>query len=284
MTKVLILGVDGMLGHGVKKAFQNSSLEMYYTSRRNYPHNTNLLKYEAGVDNDSDLSKKLSEIDYVINCIGVIKPEIKNKDSASILNSIKINSLFPHLLNKLAIDNGVKVIQIATDCVYDGLKGGYNENFPHNANDIYGKSKSIGEVRAQNFYNLRVSIVGKEIKGFKSLISWFLKTENKKINGFSNHTWNGITTLAFAKIVYSAIKNNISLPNTLHIIPKDVVSKFELLKYFLKFRFNVDVLKKKSTQQIDRSLKTINKKTLRKLWLHSEYKKIPTIKEIINEI
>lgn len=291
--KILIIGSGGMLGWKVSEYFSNKFYPITLTYRNEQDKN-NLSKIIKKKNikwkkldilkiNNKKFKNFLKKFDYIINCAGIIKPEINESNSTSILNCLKINSFFPHLLNEKK-KKETKVFQIATDCVYDGLKGGYNENFPHNANDIYGKSKSIGEVKAENFYNLRVSIVGKEIKGFKSLISWFLKKENKKINGFSNHIWNGITTLAFAKIVYSAIKNNISLPNTLHIIPKDIVSKFELLKYFLKFRFNVDVLKKKSTQQIDRTLKTINKKTLRKLWLHSEYKKIPTIKEIINEI
>ena len=94
--------------------------------------------------------KKLKEIvsnkDYIINCVGVIKPYIDESDPESIKNALDVNSLFPHILNK-SIKKKTKIFQIATDCVYNGEKGKYYEKDHHNANDIYGKSKSAGEVK-----------------------------------------------------------------------------------------------------------------------------------------
>jgi dTDP-4-dehydrorhamnose reductase len=287
MTKVLILGVDGMLGHGVKKAFQNTSLEMFYTSRRNHPHNTNLLKYEAGADNDRDLSNKLSEIDYVINCIGVIKPEIINKDSESILNSIKINSSFPHLLNKLAIDNGVKVIQIATDCVYDGRKGNYNESDIHNAEDIYGKTKSLGEVESNNFMNLRVSIIGPEVGSKKSLFEW-VKNQSKgaTINGFTDHMWNGITTFNFGELVKGIISTQNFKSGTFHIVPDGFVTKYDLVSKISRIigREDLNVQKVNSGKTINRTLATENPSENEKIWEKSVYGKILSMDEVVETL
>ena len=61
------------------------------------------------------------------------------------MDSSRINWL------QLQIKPALKVIQIATDCVFDGLKGNYTEDDKHNAIDVYGKTKSLGEVSADNF-------------------------------------------------------------------------------------------------------------------------------------
>jgi dTDP-4-dehydrorhamnose reductase len=283
-----------MLGWQVSKYFSNEFFDLTLTFRRREnkiklqkiirkSKNIEWKKFDILKTNSIKLNIFLKKFDYIINCAGIIKPEINEMCSSSILNCLKINSYFPHLLNEQKRKE-TKVFQIATDCVYDGQKGMYNENFSHDALDVYGKSKSMGEVNAENFYNLRVSIIGKEIKDFKSLLSWFLRSKNKKINGFQDHLWNGITTLAYAKFVHSIIRNKFHLPNVLHILPKNQLSKFELLKLFsIKF-FNIKILKKISSKRINRTLSTIHSQLIKKIWLKSDYKKVPTIQELINEI
>lgn len=292
--KILIIGSGGMLGWQVSKYFSNKSFDLTLTYRRlkhkkklqriiKKSKNIKWRKFDILKTNSNKLNSLLKKFDYIINCAGIIKPEINERSPDSIFNSLKVNSYFPHLLNKQKKKN-TKVFQIATDCVYDGSKGNYEENFFHNANDIYGKSKSMGEVNAENFYNIRVSIIGKEIKDFKSLLSWFINSKNKKVDGYVNHLWNGITTLAYAKIIYSLIKNNIHLPNVLHILPKNKISKFELLKLFSKKFLKKKILKTISLKKIDRTLSTIHPSLVKKIWIGSDYKKIPTIQELVSEI
>ena len=108
------------------------------------------------------------------------------------------------------------------------------ENSNHDAVDDYGKTKSLGEIKYKNFYNLRCSIIGRELFNKYSLLEWFLNCKDKEINGFTNHKWNGITTFAYAKIVRSIIVENIDIPNSLHIIPSDIITKYELLQIFKK--------------------------------------------------
>ena len=107
--------------------------------------------------------------------------------------------LLCNLNNKFKVKKN-KIYQIATDCVYDGSNKLYSENSLHNPLDVYGKSKSLGEVDNKNFFNIRASIIGKEIKNHKSLYDWFRnQNKNSKVNGFTNHLWNGITTKSFRK-------------------------------------------------------------------------------------
>ena len=74
----------------------------------------------------------------------------------------------------------VKIYQIATDCVFSGTVGNYNEMAKHDALDVYGKTKSLGEVNIKNFFNIRVSIIGKELDTKNSLVEWFLSNEKKE--------------------------------------------------------------------------------------------------------
>ena len=121
-----------------------------------------LLKFDARVDSIATLLE-VNKPNWIINCIGVIKPHIDEKVPSSIENAIKVNSEFPILLASAAKKIGAKVIQIATDCVYSGFQGSYIESDLHDATDVYGKTKSLGEVPASNVMHLRASIIGPEV-------------------------------------------------------------------------------------------------------------------------
>ena len=112
-----------------------------------------------------------------------------------------------------------------------------------------------------------------------------MSEEGGEVSGFSDHSWNGITTLNFAKIIHGMIKNNNFKNKINHIIPKDKVSKFELLNYF-KIYFDVDVQinETSSKQVVDRTLNTLNISDNLKLWNDAGYEFIPTIEENIKEL
>ena len=297
--KVLVLGSTGMLGSQVVKYFsQKKNLVLHATYRSK--KDLNILKLFLKKDfkkvkwekfdvlnyNKIFLKKKLKNFKFIVNCIGIIKPNIDTYNNKSLINALKINSLFPQDLYSCTTKKN-KILQIATDCVFDGSEDFYTEDTSHNPDDVYGKTKSLGEVRAANFYNIRCSIIGKEIKSRKSLISWFLdQKKNAKIFGYNNHVWNGITTFAFAKIVFGIINSKVNLPNTIHIIPKNIVKKYFLLKLFKKKFYRDDILIKKTNanNQINRTLKTNYKVINEKIWHVAGYKNVPTIEELINEI
>lgn len=297
--KVLVIGASGMLGiEVVKELSKNKNVNLYVTIRRNtdkskiikYLNNdtSNIKFYKFNID--GNYKKKLKEIvsnkDYIINCVGVIKPYIEESDPESIKNALVVNSLFPHILNK-SVKKNTKIFQIATDCVYNGEKGKYHEKDHHNANDIYGKSKSVGEVKSDNFFNIRCSIIGIEIKSFKSLLCWFLNQKiNANIFGFNNHLWNGITTKHFGKIISVIITKKIQIPNMLHIVPGNMVSKYELLKLFQKkFKRNdLKITKVNAKLIVNRTLQSSYKKLNSKINRYLGYKKNPSIKQMIDEI
>lgn len=294
MKKILILGGSGMLGFGVAKAFCKYEFDVTITFR-NYrkisnfrklnPYN-NFTKFEffdAEKTNDKKLRKLLSRFDYVLNCIGIIKPEIKEECPKSVIKAFKVNSYFPRLVSK-NLSKKTKFFQIATDCVFSGNKGMYDETDLHDQNDVYGMTKSLGEVKNnKNFFNLRTSIIGREFNTKKSLLEWFcLQKKNSIINGFVNHFWNGLTTEVYGHLVATIIKFNINVPNILHLLPKNKISKYYLVNLFnKKFQKKLKIKKFKTNFFSDRTLDTINSKLVNKIWKKSIYKKKLSIEQMI---
>ena len=224
--------------------------------------------------------------DWVINCIGKIKPEINENDSLSVKNAIKVNALFP--LQLASLEEKFKVIQIATDCVFTGKTGSYVETDEHDATDVYGKTKSLGEFNGARTLNIRCSIIGTEINRSKSLMEWVLKQpKGSNVNGFLNHQWNGVTTLAFAKITAGIIRSSTEYNKdlTYHLAPRDVVDKFTLVK-LIADKFNRSDLKispVNAETSINRTLRTSFSDLNSKFWLDGAYDTIPTIEEMIEE-
>ena len=287
MNKVLILGKDGMLGTMVSSYLLSlKEYEIYLTSRRDDYVNLDdsIRKFDVSKDSLETLINDINP-DFLINCIGVIKPEIEEDNKESVETAIDINTYLPLKISRLAESKNFKYIQIGTDCVFSGEVGGYFENSFQDAKDIYGKTKIGGEAEHSEKYLLRGSIVGPESGEGKSLLNWFLSQNLNKVTGFSDHMWNGITTLNFAKIVDGMIKNNNFNTNIQHVLPKDEVSKYELLLYFKKY-FNVDVVieESNSSKSVNRTLKTQNQDKNIKLWRDAGYKTVPSIEENIKEL
>lgn len=266
--KILILGGDGMLGHMAEKYFKSQPYDVISTTRRS------TLNPEKVSLNLSDFKFNLKDWkkqeigdcwtpDYIINCIGIIKPYSEN----NMEETLYVNAMFPHILARQAKEIGIKVFHITTDCVYSGLKGKYTESDKFDPLDIYGKSKSLGEPK--NCFVLRTSIIGPEIKGKLSLLEWFLSQGGKEISGFKNHLWNGLTTLECSKIIDQIIKNNLYEDGTKHIFSNEV-SKFEMVNTFKKiYKTDVKINQANAKDFCDRTLSTINNEFFNQLKIES---------------
>ena len=295
---IIILGAHGMLGWQVLNQFKDSNfnLKCQVRSKKNQRTLVKKLKlnnkisffnFDLEKDKIEVLYKKISKNDIIINCIGKIKPFINENNLNQIEAAIKVNSMFPLLLSKMIKIKNVKIYQIATDCVFSGSDGNYNEMSKHDALDVYGKSKSLGEVNIKNFFNIRASIIGKELDTKNSLVEWFLSNEKKeKIFGFKDHLWNGVSTSVFSQILYTIINEKINIPNNFHLVPKDKVSKYKLMQ-FLKNYYgfkDLKIIRKNSNNKINRVLETSHKLVNNEIWLKTKYKKKLSIKEIISTL
>ena len=72
--------------------------------------NIKFIKFEIKKNYLNNLKKVVKDKDYIINCIGIIKPYINENSLTSIENAIKVNSNFPHILNSYKEKN-VKFIK-----------------------------------------------------------------------------------------------------------------------------------------------------------------------------
>jgi dTDP-4-dehydrorhamnose reductase len=280
MKKVLVLGATGMLGSACMSVIGKSgNLEVVGTARNS---ETGHVKFNATRD---DIESMISAVkpDWIVNCIGIIKPHINEQSLESIKRAIEINGLFPE---KLAQSTTKPIIQIATDCVYSGRKGSYVESDLHDATDVYGKTKSLGEMPADNLKHLRVSIIGPEVGRSTSLLEWFRnQPTGSSLNGFTDHLWNGITTHHFGYLSRGIIEQDFTDFSRTHIIPKDIVSKANLLQLFASSykRSDLVISDVKSAVTIDRTLATENEELNNKLWKFAGYEEPPTVELMVEE-
>ena len=239
-TKILILGATGMLGSQVCKYFYNK--KKYATicvarSRKKFTllNSTGKKKIKATFLDLQSLKKTKKMIlklqpDYLINCVGMVK-QIMNKQNKK--ETFFLNTKLPKVLSDLAKSENFKFIHFSTDCVFSGKRGHYRENDVSDYKDYYGKTKYLGENDSINTINLRTSIIGHELNTKIGLLEWFLLSK-KKVFGFKNAIFSGLTTLEIAKILEKHIINkNVIKFGTFHISSKPI-NKYNLLKMISK--------------------------------------------------
>jgi dTDP-4-dehydrorhamnose reductase len=234
--KVVVLGGAGMLGHKLFQVLRERFPGTIATTREDVRvpplSGVTLLAGSdvfSGVDvNDFDaLRARLQKLapDVIVNCVGVIK----QRDEATMaIPSITLNALFPHRLAEAAAAWGGRIIHFSTDCVFSGQRGSYREEDASDADDLYGRSKFLGEVATPNAITLRTSIIGRELTEHRSLLDWFLSQRGKKVRGFRKVIYSGITTNEMANVVSLIISSFPKLSGLFQIV-SDPISKHDLL-------------------------------------------------------
>ena len=296
MTKIVILGGSGMLGSMVTD-FLASEADLQIISTARTPELVTNFKVQipwvewrlldVTDPNIESIQTVIGDASWVINAIGVTKPYAHDDKGIEIEHAIRVNAILPYILGHAAANNGARVLQITTDCVYDGIKGHYGESDPHNPLDVYGKTKSLGEALLPNVHCLRCSIIGPEPKAYAFLLEWFLRQpEGATVSGYTNHQWNGVTTLQFARLCSGIIKSGMILPHVQHVIPNGTISKAELLQCFAHEynRNDITINLTEAKKVIDRTLVTENDPLNKKLWLAAGYAEIPSVPQMVSEL
>lgn len=243
--KILVLGASGMLGHKITQ-YASEKFETYGTFRtkprddikQNVYKNAELL-FGINANNIKDIEFAILSIepDVVINCIGIVKqlPEANNY-----IKSISINSLFPHQVAEICRSYNIRFIHFSTDCVFSGGRGNYTESDFADADDLYGRTKYLGEVNESGCLTLRTSIVGRELSDSHSLFEWFFSMKGKEVSGYRNAIFSGLTTNAVSDIVCDIITDHQDLSG-LYNLSSDPIDKYSLLM-LVKDIFNVDTI------------------------------------------
>lgn len=172
--------------------------------------------------------------DYIVNCVGILKPAIDERDPLSVCRAIRLNALFPHEVASLAPQS--RILHMSTDGVFSGALGRpYLETDPVDCRDAYGRTKVLGECPAQNVINFRCSIIGRDSLGGKGLIEWVLRSpDGAKLTGFEDRRWNGVTTRQFAELCRRIIASGSfdlvrRVSGIHHFCPNPATTKYELL-------------------------------------------------------
>ena len=246
MTRVIILGGGGMMGH---KAYQVLSqyFDVFVTFREfnaklkstNIFHPTKVID-NVDVQDFSSVIRILADLrpKYLLNCVGIVK-QLMRVHLPKV--SIYTNSLLPHMLAEECETIGCKLIHISTDCVFSGKNGNYTEEDNSDADDLYGRTKYLGEVGYGNALTLRTSIIGHELFSKRSLVEWFLSQGKSTVKGYTGAIYTGFPTVTLCGEIVRIINEYPALSG-LYNVSSERVSKYELLQIIKKvYGLNVNI-------------------------------------------
>jgi len=148
-------------------------------------------------------------------------------DAEEAIQNLEINALLPHRLALLCRSIGAHLVHVSSDCVFSGRKGNYTETDPPDADDLYGRTKVLGEVHAANCVTLRTSFIGKELSRKTALLEWFL-SQTGSIRGFRKAIFSGFTTIEMARIIEMLLTRFPGAAGLYHV-SSEPISKFDLL-------------------------------------------------------
>ena len=251
-----------MLGHVLLRCLSMSTaLDVYATSRNTSevskyfpPELAGMFWKENVIANDFDtVAGALDSIrpDVVVNCIGIIKQLPIANDP---LTAITVNALFPHLLALKCRDVEARMIHISTDCVFDGRKGMYVEEDVPTPDDLYGRTKLLGEVDYPHCVTLRTSMIGHELKSSYGLIEWFL-SQTDKVRGYRKVIYSGFPTIELARVIRDRVIPDIRLTGVYHVA-SEPVSKFDLLRMVEEKYGKKTIIEPYDDLMLDRSMRS----------------------------
>ena len=258
MSRILIVGANGMLGGSLFRYFSNETKHdvlgtLRSASSAEYFRKLGFENFYLGVD-VRDVTSVESLIqnfapDFVFNCVGIIKQLDEAKAPVS---SIEVNSLLPHRLATFCDAVGAKLVHFSTDCVFSGSRGAYSEDDIPDAFDLYGRSKLLGEVAYGRHLTLRTSIIGHELNSSVSLVDWFL-SQSEVVKGYSKTIFSGLPTVCVAEFLATYIVRPHAPEGLLHL-SADPIDKYSLLKIVAE-RYGVGTsLQEDAELKLDRSL------------------------------
>jgi dTDP-4-dehydrorhamnose reductase len=232
--RVLILGATGMLGHMLWQVLHHrfdtwATIRGTPASLARYGTLFDPYRIIGGVDARSfpTVIRAFATVrpEVVINCIGIIK---QVREAQEPIPSLQVNALFPHLLADLCAAAGARLVHISTDCIFSGRKGMYTETDMPDPEDLYGRSKLLGEVNGLDCLTLRTSIIGRELGTTYGLVEWFLSHQGGQVQGYTRAIYSGFPTLIFAQIVAKVLQEYPTLSGLYHV-SSEPISKYALL-------------------------------------------------------
>jgi dTDP-4-dehydrorhamnose reductase len=234
---IMVLGATGMLGHQLVRRLAPTRRVMA-VSRSGF-----------GADHGA-VEDRLSELtavavadlisrhrpDVVVNAIGLVKQRGEASDP---VRAIAVNSLFPHVLAAACDAAHVRLIHFSTDCVFSGRQGLYSEKDTPDAEDLYGRSKFLGEISQPGALTLRTSMIGPELSARQGLLEWLKSQRARPVQGYRKAIFSGLTTVCLTDVVRTLVDEHPDLSGLYHVAA-DPISKDELL-HLLNARYDLQL-------------------------------------------
>jgi dTDP-4-dehydrorhamnose reductase len=258
LVTVLIIGGGGMLGHALWQA-SRESFQTFVTmrgegtgvARRIGAGPAEVLSGVDVVDFDTVVRAfAVTRPDAVVNCAGIVK---QRPEAGDPIRSLAVNALFPHRLAGLCRACGARLVHISTDCVFSGRDGGYRETDPPDAEDLYGRSKLLGEVGGPGAVTLRTSMIGRELSGGLGLVEWFLAQPGPEVPGYVHARFSGLTTAALSRVILDVLARHTALEG-LHHVAAEPISKYGLLRLLAEAFGRQVAIRPMEEPHVDRTL------------------------------
>lgn len=258
LPTVLVLGATGTFGHVAFRLLAESpgyrvvgTIRAAVSASGLPVHLHDRLITGIDAENPDRLAEVISSVRpaVVINAIGIVKQAAQAADP---LRTLPLNSMLPHRLVRLCELAGARLIHISTDCVFAGTKGRYLESDPVDAQDLYGRSKSLGEVDAPHAITLRTSYIGHELRTHHGLIEWFL-AQTGPVRGFRHAVFSGVPTIELARIIRDIVLPRPQLHGLYHVAAAPI-AKYDLLQLVAAAYGRSTVINPDDSFAIDRSL------------------------------
>jgi dTDP-4-dehydrorhamnose reductase len=245
--RVLVLGGEGMLGHKVFEVLSRrfDTVATFLEpdgSWREFPQYAGLSgsRLLGGVDalrfETVAAAFEQARPDAVVNCVGIIK---QLKEASDPILTITLNSLLPHRLANLCVGRGARLVHMSTDCVFSGREGAYTEDDLPDPEDLYGRSKLLGEVDRPGCLTIRTSIFGRDFLKQDAFLEWFLSNRGGRVRGYQNAVYSGFPTQVLARIIGDLLSDQPTLSGLVQIASSPI-SKYALLM-MLKDAMDLDI-------------------------------------------
>lgn len=287
MKRILVTGASGMLGSSLANELsKNYKVFGTGSSKISLP-----IDYKV-FDLRTDSYKKLiewSNPEIIIHCAALTDGNYceNNFNDAFNINGFSVKKLIKYS------NESVKIIYISTDAVFSSKLSMANENDCSEPENIYGKSKELGEFflinSKRNFLILRTTIVGlNSFRNKTGFVEWIIDSiQNKKtISLFDDVLFTPITIWDFINEIIYLIERNINTSEILHICGSENITKYEF-GICLSKELNLDTqyIKKGLISNFKERAKRSNDQTLDCTYYQDKYKRsLPNLSETIKSI
>lgn len=186
----------------------------------------------------------------VVNAVGIVK---QRESAKAAIPSLETNALLPHRLAVMCRAADARLVHMSTDCVFSGRRGNYTEADISDAEDLYGRTKFLGEVAQPGCITLRTSIIGLELSRKEGLVEWFLARRGE-VRGFTHAVYTGLTTAEMSRVIERVILRFPELSGVWQVASRPI-NKYDLLLRLAEVLGREDIrMVPDGSVKIDRSL------------------------------